>query len=228
MPRRARLAVAGIPWHIIQRGNNRQACFFTAADYQRYLQDLGQQAGKFGCRIHAYCLMTNHVHLLVTPERADSAGLMMKRPGQRYVQYINRTWRRPGTLWEGRFRSCLAQKETYVLACYRYIELSPVRAGMVEHPAGYAWSSYRSNGQGMNNVLLDPHPLYRALGQTRETRCRHYRDLFRAHLEPALIDEIRQATNGNSVLGDARFSAVIEVMLRRRVTPGKAGRPVKD
>jgi putative transposase len=228
MPRRARLAVAGIPWHIIQRGNNRQACFYAAADYQRYLQDLGHQAGKFCCLIHAYCLMTNHVHLLVTPERADSAALMMKHLGQRYVQYINRTYRRSGTLWEGRFRSCLAQKETYVLVCYRYIELNPVRAGMVDHPAEYVWSSYRSNGQGMKNALLDPHPLYRALGQTREARCRHYRDLFRVHLEPELIGEIRQATNGNYVLGDSRFSAEIEAMLRRRVTPGKAGRPAKD
>jgi REP-associated tyrosine transposase len=110
------------------------------------------------------------VHLLVTPERADSADLMMKHPGQRCVQYINRTWRRPGTLREGRFRTCLAQKEAFVLACYRYIELNPDRVGMVEHPAGYVWSSYRTNGQGMNNVLLDPHPLYRALGQTMETR----------------------------------------------------------
>jgi REP-associated tyrosine transposase len=228
MPRRARLAVTGIPWHIIQRGNNRQACFFATADYQRYLQDLGRQAGKFGCLIHACCLMTNHVHLLVTSERADSAGLMMKHLGQRYVQYINRTCRRSGTLWEGRFSSCLAQKETYVLACYRHIELNPVRAGMVEHPAGYAWSSYRSNGQGMKNALLDPHPLYRALGHTREARCRRYRDLFRVDLEPALIDELRQATNGNYVLGDARFSAEIEAMLRRRVKPGKAGWPAVD
>ena len=228
MPRRARLALAGIPWHIIQRGNNRQACFFATADYQRYLQDLGQQAGKFGCLIHAYCLMTNHVHLLVTPERADSAGLMMKHLGQRYVQYINRTYRRSGTLWEGRFRSCLAQEETYVLACYRYIELNPVRAGMVEHPGEYAWSSYRSNGQGMNSALLDPHPIYSALGQSMEACCRNYRDLFRAHLEPELIGEIRQATNGNYVLGDSWFSAEIEAMLQRRVTPGKAGRPAKD
>jgi putative transposase len=228
MPRRARQAVAGIPWHIIQRGNNRQACFYVAADNRRYLQYPGRQAGKFGCLIHAWCLMTNPVHLPVTPERADSAGLLMKHPGQRYVQCINRTWRRSGTLWEGRFRSCLAQKETYLLACYRQIELNPVRAGRVEHPAGYAWSSNRANGQGTNNALLDPHPLYRAPGQTRAARCRHYRELFRLDLDPELIDELRQATNGNDVPGDARFSAEIEAMLRRRVTPGRAGRPVKN
>ncbi len=228
MPRRSRLAVAGIPWHIIQRGNNRQACFYAEEDYRRYLQDLGEQARKSGCRIHAYCLMTNHVHLLVTPECTDSAGLMMKHLGQRYVQYINRTYRRTGTLWEGRFRSCLAQGETYVLACYRYIELNPVRAGIVEHPADYAWSSYRFNGQGMDNALLSPHPLYKVLGRTGEECRRRYRDLFRVHLEPCLIDTIRHATNGNYVLGDARFSEEIAVMLKRRVTPGKAGRPAKD
>jgi len=219
--------MAGIPWHIIQRGNNRQACFYSEEDYRRYLQDLDEQARKFGCCIHAYCLMTNHVHLLVTPERAESAGLMMKHLGQRYVQYINRTYRRTGTLWEGRFRSCLTQNEKYVLACYRYIELNPVRAGMVEHPADYAWSSYRFNGQGMDSALLSPHPLYTELDQSKDSRCSRYRDLFGAHLEPGLIDKIRCATNGNYVLGDTRFSEEIEVMLQRRVTPGKAGRPVK-
>ena len=197
-------------------------------DYLRYLQDLTEQASKFGCHIHAYCLMTNHVHLLITPGRQDSTGLMMKHLGQRYVQYINRTYRRSGTLWEGRFKSCLAQSEHYVLACYRYIELNPVRAGMVEHPADYPWSSYRFNGQGMANTPLSQHPLYKALGQSNEERCRQYRELFQAHLAPELIDAIRQATNGNYVLGDSRFSAEVEAMLQCRVRPGKAGRPVKD
>jgi len=228
MPRRARLAVAGIPWHIIQRGNNRAACFHCANDYHRYLQDLAEQAAKFGCHIHAYCLMTNHVHLLITPMRPDSAGLMMKHLGQRYVQYINRKYRRSGTLWEGRFKSCLAQSEHYVLACYRYIELNPVRAGMVGYPADYPWSSYRFNGQGLASTFLIRHPLYRALGECDGDRCRRYRALFHEHLEPELIDEIRQATNGNYVLGDARFSAAVEAMLQRRVRPGRAGRPVKD
>jgi putative transposase len=172
MPRRARLAVAGIPWHIIQRGNNRTACFCCAEDYRRYLQGLAGQAMKSGCRIHAYCLMTSHVHLRATPERQDSAGMMMKHLGQRFVQYINRTYRRTGTLWEGRFRSCLAQSEHYVLACCRYIELNPVRAGMVDHPADYPWSSYRFNGQGAANALLSQHPLYRAPGRSNEERCR--------------------------------------------------------
>ena len=228
MPRRARLAVPGIPWHIIQRGNNRAACFYAEADFRRYLRDLGEQAVRYGCKVHAYCLMTNHVHLLVTPQLAESAGLMMKHLGQRYVQYINRKYSRSGTLWEGRFRSCLAQEETYVLACYRYIELNPLRAGMVDHPADYAWSSYGCNGQGAEDELISPHPLYTALGPSRGVCCKNYRELFHAHLETNLINNIRLATNGNYALGDARFCKEIEAMLQRRATPGKAGRPASD
>ncbi len=139
MPRRARLSVPGIPWHIIQRGNNRSACFYSDEDYQFYLELLKDLSEKFSCDIHAYVLMTNHVHLLLTPGKKDSAALLMKNLGQRYVQYINHTYRRSGTLWEGRFRSCLTQSEDYVLACYRYIELNPVRADMVAHPRDYPW-----------------------------------------------------------------------------------------
>ena len=228
MPRRARLVIPGIPLHIIQRGNNRSVCFYTGADYQRYLETFAMQAVKYGCRIHAYCLMTNHVHLLVTPERADSAALMMKHLGQRYVQYINRNYRRSGTLWEGRFRSCLAQDDRYVLACYRYIELNPVRAGMVAHPGEYRWSSFSVNGQGMHNPLISPHPEYSALAWSNDERCRRYRALFKRHMEAALLDEIRNATNGNYVLGNERFKREIAVMLQRRVVPHKAGRPAKS
>ena len=117
MPRRARLSIASVPWHIIQRGNNLSVCFHTEGDYRRYLDDLAEQSKHFGCTVHAYVLMTNHVHLLLTPQETDSAGQLMKHLGQRYVQYINRTYRRTGTLWEGRFRSCLTQSEEYVLAC---------------------------------------------------------------------------------------------------------------
>ena len=140
MPRRARLTLPNIPLHLIQRGNNRQACFFADEDYRFYLDWLAEHAGKTGCQIHAYVLMTNHVHLLLSAETAQAAGALMKALGQRYVQYVNRTYQRSGTLWEGRFRSCLTQDETYLLACQRYIELNPVRAGMVAHPADYRWS----------------------------------------------------------------------------------------
>jgi len=228
MPRRARLAVPGISWHIIQRGNNRNACFYAEADYHYYLSTLGEQAAKYGCAIHAYVLMTNHVHLLVTPEKTDSAALMMKHLGQRYVQYINRTYRRSGTLWEGRFKSCLAQEKAYVLTCYRYIELNPVRADMVNHPRDYPWSSYRANGEGKEDRLLTPHDDYLRLGMTGRERETAYRGLFQAHLDPDKVKAIRTATNGNYVLGDNRFQKEIEQMLNRRVTPGLSGRPAKS
>ena len=226
MPRRARLSVAGIPWHIIQRGNNRAVCFHAEEDYRRYLDDLTEQSRRHGCAIHAYVLMTNHVHLLLTPHNTDSAALMMKHLGQRYVQYINRTYRRSGTLWEGRFRSCLTQTEDYVLACYRYIELNPLRAGMVRHPRDYRWSSFAGNGDGRKDDLLAPHDQYLALAKTAETRRERYRALFKAHMEPEVIEQIRAATNGNYALGSPRFEEQIANMLKRRVTKGKAGRPV--
>ena len=228
MPRRARIVVPGVPWHIIQRGNNRSACFYTDDDYHKYLDTLKEQAEKYDCLIHAYCLMTNHVHLLLTPKHEDSASLLMKHLGQRYVQYVNRTYKRSGTLWEGRYRSCLTQSEDYVLACYRYIELNPVRAQMVDHPADYPWSSYQINGQGKNSELVTPHYEYIRLDKNESKRRKYYRGLFNAHMEPELINEIRQSTNGNYVLGNERFKEEVANMLKRRVTPGKAGRPAKE
>jgi putative transposase len=228
MPRRARLALPNIPLHLIQRGNNRQACFFADEDYRFYLDWLAEYAGKTGCQIHAYVLMTNHVHLLLSAETAQAAGALMKALGQRYVQYVNRTYWRSGTLWEGRFRSCLTQDETYLLACQRYIELNPVRAGMVAHPADYRWSSYRANAQGEADSLVRPHSLYTALGAEAMSRQVAYRELFRYELEPGLVNEIRRATNGNFALGDARFAAQLSAALGRRVTPGQSGRPRKS
>lgn len=225
MPRRARLMLPNVPVHIIQRGNNRQACFYADDDYQFYLEWLSASAKKFGCHLHAYVLMTNHVHLLISATDEIGPGAMMKALGQRYVQYVNRTYRRSGTLWEGRFRSCLAQGDAYLLACQRYIELNPVRAGIVTHPADYRWSSYRVNAQGEAGDLLTPHPLYEALGARREERQAAYRELFRNELDPGLVDEIRRATNGNFVIGSARFSEEVSLMLGRRVVPGVTGRP---
>lgn len=227
MPRRGRVLLPGVPIHVIQRGNNRQACFFADDDYRVYLEWLQEYASKESCSVHAYVLMTNHVHLLLTSEDADGPGRLMKRLGQRYVQYINRTYRRSGTLWEGRFRSCLTQEEAYVLGCYRYIEMNPVRAAMVEHPAEYRWSSYRANAQGETDALLTPHDVYVNLGYEPSERRQAYRELFRYELDPGLVDEIRSATNGNYVLGTERFQEEVERMLRRRVTRGKPGRPRK-
>lgn len=171
--------------------------------------------------------MTNHVHLLVTPDTVEGLSVLMKRLGQRYVQYINRTYRRSGTLWEGRFKSCLVQEEDYLLGCYRDIELNPVRAGMVRHPAEYRWGSYRVNAQGEESGFITPHPLHRSLGLTDDERYAAYKELFRYQLDPGLIDEIRQATNGNYALGTERFRKEVEEMLGRRATRGKPGRPCK-
>ena len=227
MPRRARVTLANIPLHLIQRGNNRQACFFADEDYRFYLDRLAECSTKYGVWIHAYVLMTNHVHLLLSAGRADAPSAMMKALGQRYVQYINRTYRRSGTLWEGRFRSCLTQQETYLLACQRYIELNPVRAGMVTHPAEYRWSSYRANAQGEPDALVQAHPIYAALGLDAQSRQAAYRELFRCELDPGQVDEIRQATNGNYALGNSSFAEQVTAALGRRATPGKSGRPRK-
>ena len=169
--------------------------------------------------------MTNHVHLLISAERPESPGALMKALGQRYVQYVNRTYRRSGTMWEGRFRSCLTQEDGYLLTCQRYIELNPVRADMVEHPAEYRWSSYLGNAQGEPDALLKPHAMYLALGRDEASRAAAYRELFRYALEPGLVDEIRRATNGNYALGNATFAAQVAAALGRRATPGKSGRP---
>ncbi len=227
MARRPRLMLPGVPLYLIQRGNNRQVCFVADEDFRFFLDWLQEYSGKTGRPIHAYVLMTNHVHLLVSSPSADGVGAMMKALGQRYVQYFNRIYERSGTLWEGRFRSCPTQEDSYLLACQRYIELNPVRAGIVEHPAEYRWSSYRANAQGEANALVTPHELYRALGADEEARRAAYRELFRHELEPGLVDEIRKATNGNYALGDARFREQITRTLGRRAQPGKAGRPRK-
>jgi putative transposase len=227
MPRRARLALAGVPWHIIQRGNNRGACFRATSDYLCYLETLHDQAKRHACRIHAYVLMTNHVHLLLTPLHAAGPGMLMKHLGQRYVQYFNRTHGRTGTLWEGRYRSCLAGDSAYVLACYRYIELNPVRAGMVRRPQDYPWSSYHANAEGGLDPLVAPHEDYQGLGHTDELRRSEYRRLIATQLAPGLIEDIRRATQGNYVVGPESVQNAMSEALQRRVTPGSPGRPKK-
>lgn len=228
MPRRPRIIMPGVPIHIIQRGNNRQACFFAEQDYQFYLDWLKEYSTETHCAIHAYVLMTNHVHLLLTPPEYHSTGDLMKRLGQRYVQYINRTYRRSGSLWEGRYRSCIAQQENYLLICQRYIELNPVRAGMVREPGDYPWSSYRANAQGEKSDFLNQHMVYLQLGPSRKQRAISYQKLFQETLSQTVINEIRQSTNGNVTLGSTQFKEEIRKVLGRRVTPGKSGRPRKS
>ena len=221
MPRRARLSLGGIPWHVIQRGNNRSVCFFAEEDYRFYLDHLEKLARRFDCRMHAYVLMTNHVHLLLTPERTDSVALLMKHLGQRYVQYVNRTYRRSGTLWEGRVRCCLTQD--YVLAATA--TMNPVRAAMVSQPRDYRWSSYHANAQGKADSLINPHAEYLRLGRDDTARREAYRALFKAHLNAEMVEEIRKSTNGNFALGGERFTREIEEALARRARRGDSGRP---
>jgi putative transposase len=169
--------------------------------------------------------MTNHVHLLLTPEYEEGPSLLMKNLGQRYVQRVNALYERSGTLWDGRFKSCLAQDDHYALCCYRYIELNPVRAGMVSSPDLYNWSSFRFNGLGMPCDFLSPHPHYIALGMTPDERCSNYRELVAATLQETVISEIRVATQGNYVVGATAFKKHLAAGLGRRVEAGYAGRP---
>ena len=227
MPRHARAVLPEVAVHIIQRGNNRSACFHREADYLVYLDHLRELSRRHGCEIHAYCLMTNHVHLLATPRTANACALLMKNLGQRYVQYVNRSRERTGTLWEGRFRSCIAQSERYVMACYRYIELNPVRAGMVAHAGDYRWSSHLANAGGVRADWLMPHPQYLSLGLDDDSRHAAYRALLESGLGAAQLHEIRAATNSGGALGDAAFRSLAARALGRRLTPGRAGRPPK-
>lgn len=225
MPRRLRIALPGVPMHIVQRGNNRSACFHSSGDYSRYLTDLEHLASELHCAVHAFVLMTNHVHLLLTPQRADSASLLMKHLGQRYAQYANRTYARTGSLWEGRFRSCIVCEEAYVLRCYRYIELNPVRAGMVRHPRDYPWSSYRFNAGVCYSGTLVAHASYQGLGSDQQARRDEYRKLVDSALGNQVLEDIRKATNGNFALGNECFRREIEAVLGRRASLGKPGRP---
>ena len=218
MARLPRLYVPGCSHHIIQRGNNRCACFFEKRDYAFYLQQLDISAKKFGVAIHAFALMTNHVHLMVTPSEADSCGNMMQSLGRKYVRYINLTYQRTGSLWEGRYKSTLVDSDTYCLCLYRYIESNPVRAKMVADPAEYTWSSYRSNALGKHIKLLTPHPVYTALGSTQAQRLLCYRALFDGEISIQTMDEIRECTNKGWLLGGDKFKQEIADHANRRLS----------
>ena len=204
MPRTPRPIVPGQPLHLIQRGNNRTASFHDRHDFAFYLRVLHDVSRRAGCAIHAYVLMTNHVHLLVTPETEGGPARMMQGVGRRYVRYFNERRGRTGTLWEGRYRSTLVDSDRYFLACSRYIELNPVRAGIVADPAAYGWSSFRRNAMGRDDRVITPHATYRALGSCAAERCAAYRALFDAPLGSDTLDAIRGAAKTGAVLGTAR------------------------
>jgi putative transposase len=225
MSRLVRLLVPGLTNHVIQRGNNRQAIFFADEDRSRYLGWLGQALDVTGCRLHAYVLMTNHVHLLLTGAHADSVPRLMQSLGRHYVGDLNRRYGRTGTLWEGRYKSTILDSERYVLACYRYIEANPVRARMVARPDDHPWSSWHANGLGRADPLLSAHETYRALGATPEARCDAYRALFAEGLNAEMLATLRDATQRGWVPGSERFRSEIEAVLGRRAGPPVRGRP---
>ena len=224
MPRRPRVNLVGYPQHIVQRGHNRAASFFGEDDYHCYLHWLKEGADKYGCAIHAYALMTNHVHLLISPSRTDGITRLMQSLGRRYAQYVNRFYKRSGSVWEGRFKASAIHAEEYLLTCYRYIELNPVTAGMVNDPADYRWTSYRWHALGESNALITDHALYDGIAPEAADRQAAYRALFRAHLDDEALGDIRKALNGGQPLGNERFREQVEAALGRRLAPKQRGR----
>ncbi len=223
MARQPRFVIPGQPQHVIQRGNNRDVIFVTNDDYQYYLQKLEDACKKYDCEIHAYVLMTNHVHLLMTPHLENGISKVMQYIGRYYVQYFNYQYQRAGTLWEGRYKATLLDSEGYLLACSRYIELNPVRARMVKDPANYPWSSFHYNALGQDNNLLSAHDVYKALGVDDASRRALYIALFDNHIAKAELDEIRTATNKAWVLGNDLFKAKIGQLMDRQVQPKPRG-----
>jgi putative transposase len=220
MPRRARI--------VILRGIDRAAVFFEEDDRRFFLEVVGAAEEEESVAVHAYVLMTNHIHLLMTARRGPGVSAVMKRGAQRYVHHVNRTYHRRVGLFEGRFRSSLIEADGYLLACQRYSELNPVRAGMVSAPGAYLWSSYRANALGAIDPVVRPHALYRDLAGAEEARRAAYRRLFEDELDAALLQRLRDCTNGGFVLGSPKFERQVAAMVGRRVWKGSPGRPRKE
>ncbi len=223
MARIARLIVPKQVHHVIQRGNNRQAIFFDEEDFEFYLELLREQAALFQCLIHAYVLMTNHVHLLVTPLTSDGVSLLMQFIGRRYVRYINKKYGRSGTLWEGRFRASLVDSEAYLFVCMRYIELNPVRARMVRRPESYAWSSHQAHIGAVIDSILTPHELYTGLGRSIAKRQKAYKALFSQAVPQDDLNQLRNAVKGGWVTGSDDFKKKMSKKLAARVEPQQRG-----
>ena len=225
MGRPPRYAISGYPLHVVHRGNDRQAIFRDEADYRVYRRYLSEALEKFGCKLHAYVLMTNHVHLLLTPQLEKGLARTMQSLGSRYARYFNKAYDRSGTLFEGRYRASLIESDSYLLACYRYVELNPVRAGLVGDPARYLHSSYRCHAFGQADALVAFHAVYEDLGVNAAARCRAYRELVAAGLDDRTLHRIRLVTAGSWALGSEDFLGRVTRRLGRRVCPSPAGRP---
>ena len=225
MARLPRLTVTGYPQHVILRGNNRQDIFRNTADYKRMLDLMEQHSREQGVEIHAYVLMTNHLHLLLTPQKDQALPKMMQAVGRSYVQTFNKVHGRTGTLWEGRYRSTLIQTERYLLACMAYIDLNPVRAHMVIQPDDYIWSSYSHYVGRRNDLLITPHALYWGLGNTPFAREAAYAEMVHAGIQADQQRALTDATLSGWALGDAQFIAGLKLQTPRRLSKDKAGRP---
>jgi putative transposase len=204
------------------------ACFFGEADRRFYLKCLADSASRRGCAIHAYVLMGNHVHLLTTPSETGAIGAMMQDLGRRYVRVINTLHGRTGTLWEARYKSSLIDSENYFLTCQRYIELNPVRAGMVAHPRAYLWSSHSHYTGERESPLVSEHPVYLSLASCPAERRAAYLELFQAPLEERKLAGIRQAINTDSGFGSEAFLDRVETELGRSARVPVRGRPAKS
>ena len=225
MPRRQRMYIPGYTYHVVQRGNNREACFFEEENYRAYLQLLREVLPRYGAQLHAYCLMTNHVHLLLTPEAHDSISNLLKVVCSRYANRMNKKYHRTGTLWEGRHKASPVDLERYLLKCYRYIELNPVAAHMVRRPEMYCWTSYHANAWGDTNQLITPHPVYLVLADSVQQRCYRYREMFQEVLSPEDVHAIREAIHYSMPVGSDRFRQQIEQKLGRSLGQVRRGRP---
>lgn len=223
MPRLPRLFAQEFPLHITLRGNDRQDIFHCDADRLRFLSCLRDAAERNGLAVHAYVLMTNHVHLLATGQHRESTPRTIQSVGRQYVAYFNGRYERTGTLWEGRYRSTLVEAERYLLACHRYIDSNPVRAGLVCHPAEYPWSSHRFYALGTPDDLPTPHPVVLNLASAPERRCAAYSSIFDQTLAVEVLDRIRSCSNKGWALGSAEFCRVVEARTQRRAIPLQAG-----
>jgi putative transposase len=228
MPRKPRFRVTGLPQHIIQRGHNRQPCFLDDTDRRMYLAGLEEALHRHDVELHAWVLMSNHVHLLATQRSDHSLSRMMQMLGRRYVRWFNDRHERSGTLWEGRYRASLVESEGYLLACMRYIELNPVRAGMVRHPRDYRWSSHAANALGAADPLVTYHPVYLALRDTIPERLSAYRRLCDRALGEQDLAAIREAANSGTALGTDAFKDWIEASIPCRARNGRGGRPRRE
>jgi putative transposase len=227
MPRKPRFYLPGVPVHIVQRGHSRSPVFFETQDYVTYAHWVREGSEKYNIAVHAFVLMKNHIHLLITPPKAQNVSLFMQFVGRRYVPYMNHKYGKSGSIWEGRYKASLVQEETYFLIVMRYIELNPVRANIVDLPGHYQWSSFFHNAGEQRISFIKPHPIYSALGRDKRERCDAYLKLFEGHIDKEDMKRIRESWQTGTPLGNDLFRDKIEKQLHCKVGVARRGRPTK-